>query len=350
MLRALLCMGVLMTAAPRATRAEETVPELRERWQTMSEEQREQLRERFAELEKLSPEQRQELRERATRLDKLARTLYRSLEEDTRAELDQLKPEKRRQLLREMAVAEAQEIAQRVLSRLPQADRVRLEAATPEDRTAFFLEFEARQAKRLDREIAEVMRQGDSLFTKRELTRLNGMQGSMRREIFLEVVKRRAVRRAEAGSLPVGLSAQRWRRMLDLEPAEFWHALERARRKHGGFDREGPDGRSAAGDGDSGDGSQAAALLMALQVHADPRERMGMADLESGERRLRMRQRQRERVMTVIRERSLVDQAASERLDQGTDDEFFSEVRRLISSFRPTPRRDGRGARHDDGR
>ncbi len=310
--------------------------ELRARWRSFSEEERQTLRRRFVELEKLPVAEREELRQRARRLDEIGRTLYRSLDEEARSQLDSLHPPKRREIVRGMATAKAKDLGRRVLAQLSSEERERFETATPEERGRLAREFRQRTGGQIDHVITEL---GPEFLAPAELERLGQLDDHQRRRTFLEIVKRRVVRRVDQRGLPPGFSPRHWGRMRDLSPPEFWLALERARRKHPDFDWRGELGRSKTGSDH---------LLQALRLDLDPMEHLALSHLPRAERGARMLQRKRAKALEVIRREGLVSDEELRRLETCPEPAFFLAVRRMLGAdwrFDPPRHRGGKRRR-----
>lgn len=325
------CTALLVCAAAVAHRnaeAARATEELRARWAAMPEATKERMRSRYAELEQLSAPEQQTLRRRASRMDELARRVYGTLEEDERERLDGLGADKRRELLREMAVAEAQSMGERILEMLPPEDRARLESASAEDRELFFLEFDKRQRRRMDEAIEE---HGPDFLHPTDLERLRRLGPDERRGKFLEIVQRRTVRWIETTGLPEGLSERRWQVLAAMQPAEFWHAWERARDRHG---FEGPIRRNRR---------PHAAHLIERALKVDPEQHLLLAELPPDERQPLLQAEKRRRVVEAVRRNKLVDEEGLSHLEGCTDAEFFLEVRQMMEASRRDESENGRG-------
>lgn len=325
-LRGLLLVGVVLLVSAAAvvhSRSETPVvtEELRARWNSLTEGERERLREHYAEFEQLSSAEKQRVHRRAKRLDELARQVYRSLEDDVRAELDGMGKDKRRELLREMAVERAGEMGRRILTLLPPADRTRLLAASEEDREMFFLEFEQRQAKRLDRVVREY---GSEFLSEAQVARLDELGPRERRAQFLELYKRRVARWVTNRGLPESISEQRWARLLEMPPSEFRQAWERVRERYG---VDAPTRRSRP----SGPMQR---LIAAIQ--GDESEHLALSELEPEERQATLRARQRERVLAVARDlhsQGVLDDDQVAELLAVDDEQYHAYLRSLAAKL-----------------
>lgn len=320
-----LALAVSAVAIGRYVEAPEVTEDARRRWVAMGETERARLRLRYEEFSRLDPAMKERLNRRARRLDELARRIYRALEDGARARLDGLGEAKRREILREMAAAEARAKGRRILERLAPEERRRLEGATEEERQAFFLEFAELQARRLDRAIERL---GPTYFSETELERLRAIGAAReRREAFLRIVKWRAVswmeRHVEERGLPEGLSEERWRSMRELAPPDFWTAYERARRE---LDLPSPLERSEE--------RPAAPRLLRRAMMVDVERRVRLSALEPDERRRRLRELRRQRVLDVVEKHELLVGEDLERLRAATDEVFFDWVEERAMGFR----------------
>ncbi len=263
-------------------------PELRQRWEALSEKERARLRERFAELERLSPEERDRMQRRAKRLGEIARHLYRSLDEDERAKLDQLDPDKRREVLREMAAEHARKMGQRILALLPAEDRERLLRARPEDREIFFLEFRQRQLRRLD-EI--IRRQAKNYLSDAERERLAGLSQAERRAKYLDFYKRHVRHWVAEHGLPDGVTPERWKALQEMPPIVFNLAWERIRERQGLPSAMRPE-----------QATPGARRLFEAYWAGEERDRIDLEQLDPQERVQRQELWRKRRVLAVARE------------------------------------------------
>ena len=255
------------------------------------------------------------------RLDELARQVYGSLDDGARAELDGMGTEKRRELLREMAVQRAGEMGRRILELLPPGDRSRLLAATDEDREMFFLEFEGRQARRLDKVIRE---HGPQFLSDAQLERLDDLGPQERRAQFLDLYKRRVERWITNRGRPEGLSERRWTAMQGMPPAEFRVAWERVCERYG---VEGPTRRR---------GATGPMRRLVDAIKGDASERLALSDLEPEERQATLRARQRERLLAVARDlhtQGELDDAQVAALMAADDTQLHARLRSLSSDL-----------------
>lgn len=320
--------------------------ELRRRWAGLTDEERTRMRQHLAELKKLSPEERRRTEERARRLDQMSRQLWRGIDPEVRARLEKLPAAKRRQILREMVVAEASAMGRRILSKLPADERKRLESASGEERVRILLDLRRQMNERIEGTFERIAPDMD--FSPQEIERLRQLPSDLRREKFLEIVKRRTLRAVELHGLPAGVSPQRWRAAAELPPDEFYLALLRLRREHPSFGL-GP------GPGPERERREAGALWrlrQSLQLDLDPQQRLALSHLSRAERRAEMRRRQRRQALQAIRSEGLLPQAMIERLERSPDQQFFTVVRELVSGRKALapehPQRrapEGRGAR-----
>lgn len=300
--------------------APEELVELERRWNSMSELERDRFRSRFETLEGLDPESQKRVAVGIRRLDEMARLVFNSLDTRTRGRLLGLDAAKRLELLREMAVAEARDMGQRVLANLPPADRERLENATQAERLEFLIQFRRDQDARLEQTMdamAEEVGMGAS-----ELASLRELRPDERRVRFLELVRRRVARIVEQRGLPDSIRPEYWRRALALGPREFYLVVQRLQRNESTrlpLGRRGRPGRSPW-----------VAVRRALVADLDPETRIELADLPPGVRDGRVRGVRRAAALDVLLREDLMDEAELEELDRHGDAAFFEELRARI--------------------
>ena len=306
----------------------ERLAELRTRWESFSESERDLMRRRLGELKKLSAEKQRMVSERAKRLDQMARTIYRSLEPDVRARLDRLGPTKKRELLREIVVAETREFGARVLDRIPAEDRERLKTASDQDRVEYFVELRRHMGERIDGTIAKMA--PELGFSQQEIERLSALPRDDARMQFLKMVKRRSENIVNTMGLPTGFPPERWEELKSFRPDEFYVAMLRLRRQY-------PDLGLWRRGHMNGERKSIERLKQAMMHDLDAEERLELSTLSREERMEEMRNRRRERVVKVIREEQLLPPDKIERLESSPDKAFLKVVRELVSGGRNAP-------------
>lgn len=298
--------------------------ELQDRWQSLSEGERDRFRSRYAELQGLEDSALEHLAERIRRLDELARLVFRSLDAASQQRMLQLEPPKRRELLREMALDEARAMGQRVLESLSEEDRARLEAATEADRLRFFVDFRRRQEQRLEVSMDRMAREVG--MSEEELVRLDELHPDQRRTRFLELVKRRTLRAVEQRGLPAAISAQRWGHAMELEPREFYLMLLRL--------QDHDDLRLPLGRSPRAEESPWARVRRMIRGDVEPEKRLALADLSGPERRAALRRSRRERTTEYLRAQDLLSAEEMAELEASSDAAFFGLVREHLRARR----------------
>ncbi len=323
--------------APAVSRAE-----LRQRFDSLTPDQKQALRDRLEELKQLPAQQRQQLRAQADRFEAMGRRVYQSMPARDRERLDGLPARKRQELLHEMALAEVQDMSHRILRKLPKQERERIEAANPSERRQLLADLRGQ----MDRRIAESIKTmaPELGFSPKELGQLNDLPPDERRTKFLLVVKRRCSGYVQREGLPKGVASDQWERIRSLPPDEFYLALLNLRREFPDLARvarANPIGteRSASSTQDRG----LRRVRRALETHLDASERLGLAGSNRAERQHELRRRRRQRAMTALGRSGFLTEELTERLRSIPDDAFFSQVRRFLdsggedSALRPVP-------------
>jgi hypothetical protein len=134
-----LALAALCALAPASAALAQEGP--RQRWEQLSPEEQALLRERFQQFEGLDPAQRDELLRRHARLRAEQERVLARLPEDARQRLATLDPERRRQVLLDLAHAELLRRGARLRARLPQEMVERLEQAPPQERRALMRDY-----------------------------------------------------------------------------------------------------------------------------------------------------------------------------------------------------------------
>jgi hypothetical protein len=305
--------------------------DLRKRFESLSEEQKQALRQRLERLKKLPAQERQELRAQAGQLEDMSRRVYRNLADRDRERLDSLPADKREDLLREMALAEARDMGHRILRKLPQEERERLEAAEPQERQRLLLELRHQMDRRIGQTIERMA--PELGFSEEQVKRLNNLPSDERRAKFLQVVKRRCVQFVDRKGLPEGMQAKRWERIQQLPPDEFYLALLNLRREFPGLARAmNPKPGSDSEWSVPRLSPELQRVRRAMEVHLDPTERLELAEKGRVERERELKVRRRKRAMAALHKGGYVTGEDLKRLEILPDEAFFALVRRFLDS------------------
>src|SRR5262245_8375479 len=179
----------------RAARSERALERLRERLRSSPPEKRARIERRLDEFEKLPPQVRAKLLQRALALRERERAVDDSLPRELRRRMDELDPERARELwlshLRERLRQDGRELRER----LPEDLRHRLERAPPEARRRF-LEMLFEEREPVSRKALERMRERWGL-SEAEIRRLEALPLAERLHAMLEM--RSSVTAGEGG-------------------------------------------------------------------------------------------------------------------------------------------------------
>jgi hypothetical protein len=368
-------------------RGREPSAEARRRWQELDPAERERLRQRYEEFQKLAPDRRAEIEERLGRLQRLRQEAEERVPPELKAKLEKLSPEERREVLRDYFLTEFQNRGERIREKLPEEWRQRLENAGPEEREELL--HQLREQRRQSEAPGAIEHLGRSLqLPREEVERLKGLPPEEQIRA-IEDLRRSELQR---GGPPPGLSPEEWQRWREL-PApdlmERWHRHD-SWRGHGGpargqwpgRDRSAPDGPRPDREGrpewgpkpdrpDSsgrpggpggelppppegmdrpggvrapGQLSPSAARELHRALRPDSQWVIEFAELPSEERRARISERCRERALTALENLPEVDPSTLERLRALQGREFFEALRPLVGGFSP---RRGFGGHHE---
>ena len=305
--------------------------DLRKRFESLSEEQKQALRQRLERLKKLPEQERQDLRAQASQLEDMSRRVYRNLADRNRERLDSLPADKRQDLLREMALAEARDMGQRILRKLPQEERERLEAAEPQERQRLLLELRHQMDRRIGQTIERMA--PELGFSAEQVKGLNDLPSDERRGKFLQVVKRRCTQYVDRKGLPKGMQAERWGKVQQLPPDEFYLALLNLRREFPGLARAMKPKPGSDSEGSTPRTSpELQRLRRAMEAHLDPTERLELAEKGRVERERELKSRGRKRAMAALDKGGYVTGEDLKRLEILPDEAFFTFVRRILDS------------------
>ncbi|HJM56082.1 MAG: hypothetical protein CMJ98_06540 [Planctomycetes bacterium] len=301
----------------------------RKRFESLSEEQKQALRQRLERLKKLPAQERQDLRAQAGQLEDMSRRVYRNLADGDRERLDSLSADKRQDLLREMALAEARDMGRRILRKLPQEERERLEAAEPQERQRLLLELRHQMDGRIGQSIERMA--PELGFSAEQVKKLNALPSDERRGKFLQVVKRRCIQYVDRRGLPEGIRPEHWDRVQQLPPDEFYLALLNLRREFPGLARamKPKPGSDKSAPKPSPEMQR---VRRAMEAHLNPTERLELAEKGRVERERELKGRRRKRVLAALDKGGYVAGEDLKRLEALPDEAFFALVRRFLDS------------------
>jgi hypothetical protein len=338
-LRALLLVALTFFALPPNGAARQapdaaspTLDAARQRWERLTPAEKERLRERYESYRNLSEEDRRNLANRARRLRDDAQRVQSSLPPETREKMQQLEPEKRRELMKDMVAGEAREKGARIREKMPEAWIERLEKARPEDRARFLAEFQHKARERVA--LAAIDKIGKRLeLPKAEIERLQKLPGAERAAAVLELKKKLSTRDAAEFGLPNGITAEQWEEWQKLPPEQFFEAMQRLRHERQVRANE---ANAAATE----EGSSAPEALSPERLHAArsvlealrlrPEDIVELADVPQPQREARILEKRRERVLEALVRAGLATPeqlTALRRLPEGS---FVRGVRDLL--------------------
>jgi len=299
----------------------------RERWEKLSPADKARLEERYERFKSMKPEERAALERRAQRLETVRSGIEKELPSEARKKLNQLEPDKRRRIMREMSAEEAREVGRRIRQKLPKELRQELEGMTPDERRVALEEFKSKQNEDVLSIATNLGRQlGVEPGT---LERLQFVPIEQRKRKFLEFVQRLSTEEIAKNGLPPGISERRWDALTKLEPDAFFDAIARLRRSHPTLAapaiEEGGTPPGAPGQLDP----ERERLRRALMPN--PRERIELAGLTPDQRRERLSIRRRKRVLDVIRKGELLPPDRIAALEELPDGRFFKIAREVLS-------------------
>ncbi len=292
-----------------------TLDSARARWERLSPEEQARLQKNYERYRALSEEERRNLADRARVLRDERDRVHDELPPRTRERLQQLDPDTRREVMRDLVEGEVRERGARIREKMPEALVQRLEQARPEDRARFLAEFQRRARERVT--LAAIDKIGRKLDLPREETeRLKALPGDQRLAEVLELKKRLSERDAQQFGLPEGLTQAQWDEWQTLPPAQFFDRMQRWRRERETERNGGVEGQALH------------ELGQAMRPRQD--EVLDLAHLSPGERRLTIFQLRRERIIAVLRARHLLTDDKINELARLSEGAFVRSLRELV--------------------
>lgn len=218
----------------------------RERWNQLSDEERELMRERFRQLRNMSPEIQRELRERSERLQTRSKALRESLSDEQRRQIAALDPRVADEILEQYFRSVARERGRFLRHHLPDDFINELIAAPPEARPALLHQFH--EQRRLEFESEKLIELQETLgLEAHEIEALRQLPAP-EREMAMGELRRDLIRTTVAQrGLPADLDEEEWLELDALPTEEFmrtWYSRHQGRRKsfwgcfRGSSDRE----------------------------------------------------------------------------------------------------------------
>lgn len=291
-LRHVLVLVIALICALPSYGQDRRLDEARARWEQLSPAEQARMRDRFERLRSMPANDRASLEDRAKFLAEAIRRVEERMTPEIRQRVARLDPERRRALLRDLAMIDGGDRAARIHGALPDSWREKLERVPAEQRARMLLEFEGQMRER-------------------------------GREKIVELLTRK-----------YGLSAADIARLDALPQAERMAELAKLKRAHGLGDTRGPE---RGPDGERGrPGHEAMAGRMKLLEAARPRpsDHLRYAELSIGERRELVAKIVRERVVVALRENQLATPTEIEALERLPLDDFRRALRERFSNSR----------------
>ena len=295
----------------------------RRRWERLSPEEQARLRERYEKLRAMGEAERRDLERHRKHLDRVRRRLIERLDDAERARLNKLPKEEREKLLGEMVEDELRGQARRLEEKLPEGWRARLKQAKPEDRQRFFEDFKRQVRREWGPRAFESL--GTQLGVSPERVETwKALPAEQQRELLLELAKRqRRLQVAEHG-LPQGVDPAEWEQLQGLPPERFFEEAMRLRESKGW-----EPGRPFFGPPPEGgpDAWREGARRFRSASRRRPEDRLEFAHLSPEERHRKVDQRRRERLIGAVRDSGLVSPEQLEELRGLPEDQFWARAR-----------------------
>ena len=297
-----------------------------ERWRSLEPEVRAGLKKRYEALQSLSPEDRAKLMERAERLQReIDRTLA-TLGPEERTAIEALEPRERARVLRGLVGDRARMAGSRLRGRMTKEQREKLESASPAEREALLRAVREQDRARMPEQLGRLGRELG--LADGELRRIERGTAEDRRQVMIDVARRRSKKHVEENGLPEGVPERRWRSIAAGSDEEFVRGYLRIRARHPefGVSPKRWEQRSRRGD----------AMARKLDAFAQPtmQQRMRFADASESQLRRRVLLEQRSRVEEALVRMGGLSRDEAARLRSLDDDDFARTYRGATSALR----------------
>lgn len=325
-----------------------TLEAVRARWERLSPEEKERARERYEQYRAMSEEERVELKARARRLAETRQRVLNDLGPEEKERLKGLEPERQREVVKDLVQDEAREIASHVREKLPEGLIKRLEAARPEDRARYFLQFKRTHLGRIANYAIDQIGKRLELAPE-EIARLKNLPQAERAQAVLELRKKLGARDADEFGLPPGITPRDWGELQALPPEQVFVKMQRMRREREALLAAGdakPQDRQPGDDRPLPTRSEIEVLLrLGEAVRIRPRELVDVADLPPQARQDKLFELRRERCIDIIRENKLLPPERIHEVAAYDEHRFFEVIRKVLAPLRRLPPPPGFGER-----
>lgn len=186
------CLLALFAVRSSASAQDARLDGARARWERLSPDEQARLRERFERLRSMPERERASLEDRARSLSDAMNRAQERLPAEDRARVDRLDPERRRALLRDLALLEGGDCGTRSRGHVPGEWREKLDRLPPDQRAQAAAEFERKQREHCREKLAEILARKFELSAA-EIARIEALPESER---VVEIAK---LRRADRG-------------------------------------------------------------------------------------------------------------------------------------------------------
>ncbi len=330
--------AVLLTGIPDAPPVldrDDTPPSVqtrmtaRERWESLTPDERQRVRQRFERLQQLDAGERAELEQRAQKRKRTEEKVLGQLSPRVLKRLMEAEPRHRRQLIDEMVEAELRHQGRRIEAKLPKEIREQLNAAPPAERRKRLTQFKRETRERISLVVVEDTARALG-YEQQDIARFMKLPLDRRMKLVLELRKKFTAQQVAASGLPQGLTQEHWDELDRLPPRDYFAEVMRLR-EEGAF---GAPPKTEQRSPRISAKAREIGRLISRGLRHDPQERLELSELPPHRRRTVLDQRRRDRVMVEVRKLEVFDAAQLERLEAMPDDEFFLHARRVAQDLR----------------
>jgi len=302
-------------------------------YRELDDDERQLIHQRYERFSALSPEERDDLRLRSRNLERISEASQnQSMPPELATKLKELSPRDRKRFRQSLLSEELREKGRKLLDSMPENSRRELEETTgARERAAFMLRYKQVNIARILQEM--IRRAGRRLdVPKEETQRILALTKGDRLRAFLELNVGLTEEELLRIGLPFGITPEQWEKWRKLSAEDFFAEVVQHRERKRWKRRANRRRVQMGGDYPEPDADRLAGLVQLLEaVRKRPRDFVELADLDRGsERRLELGKRKRALCTEAIKTAKLAVPGLIAEIEYMNAGTFFGFVRSII--------------------